>query len=153
MLLEGHRLDGLVAWTGFGTAAGGGSRRAARLPDVGDGGSQRQDDRWDEVNTEKDHMPTYVYEVVTADGVPGERFEVVQPMNEPPLTAHPETGQPVRRVILPVHIAGRVSPLRTERALSDARKLERLGFTKYVKSSDGTYEKTLGAGPKRIKKK
>ncbi len=97
-------------------------------------------------------MPTYVYEVVAADGQPGERFELVQKMLDSPLTQHPETGQPVRRVFLPPRIAGRFSPIASERATKDDSKLERLGFTKYVKSGDGTYEKTVGKGPNQIKR-
>jgi hypothetical protein len=92
-------------------------------------------------------MPTYVYEIVREDGEPGERFEVVQAMSEPPLTHHPETGQPVQRVFLPPWIAGKYAPSRTERALRDDKKLERMGFTKYVKGNDGSYEKALGRGP------
>jgi hypothetical protein len=97
-------------------------------------------------------MPTYVYEVISEDGQPGERLEVLQNISDPPLTQHPETGQPVRRVFTPPHIAGRFSPMRGDRAMKDDRKLERLGFTKYVKSSDGTYQKTVGQGPDQIKK-
>jgi hypothetical protein len=37
--------------------------------------------------------------------------------------------------------------MRTERALGDDKKLERMGFTKYVKSGEGGYEKALGSGP------
>ena len=40
----------------------------------------------------------YVYEVVLPDGSGGEQFEVLQRMSEDPLTKHPETGEPVRRV-------------------------------------------------------
>jgi predicted nucleic acid-binding Zn ribbon protein len=45
-------------------------------------------------------MPIYVYETLPAapDRAP-ERFEVRQSMNEAPLTQHPETGVPVRRVL------------------------------------------------------
>lgn len=45
-------------------------------------------------------MATYVYETVPRQ--PGEapqRFEVVQSMKDAPLTRHPDTGEPVRRVI------------------------------------------------------
>ncbi|MBI2515651.1 MAG: zinc ribbon domain-containing protein [Opitutae bacterium] len=45
-------------------------------------------------------MATYVYETVPPR--PGEtprRFEVVQSMKDIPLTRHPDTGEPVRRVI------------------------------------------------------
>jgi hypothetical protein len=45
-------------------------------------------------------MPTYLYETLPAQpGVPGERFEVRQGFSDPPLTAHPESGVPVHRVI------------------------------------------------------
>lgn len=45
-------------------------------------------------------MATYVYETIPRQ--PGDeprRFEVVQSMKDKPLAAHPETGEPVRRVI------------------------------------------------------
>ena len=41
-------------------------------------------------------MPVYVYELLDT----GDRFEIVQSMKDPALTAHPETGDPIRRVIL-----------------------------------------------------
>ena len=41
-------------------------------------------------------MPTYVYETISPDP---ERFEVRQGFNDPALTVHPSTGEPVRRVI------------------------------------------------------
>lgn len=41
-------------------------------------------------------MPTYVYETISPTP---ERFEVRQGFSDPVLTAHPETGAPVRRVI------------------------------------------------------
>jgi predicted nucleic acid-binding Zn ribbon protein len=98
-------------------------------------------------------MPTYVYEILDHAGQgTGERFEVVQGMDEDPLTEHPETRQPVRRVFVPFRIAGKSSPLHTDRALKDDRKLEKLGFTKYVKASDGKYEKVVGKGPNQIQK-
>lgn len=45
-------------------------------------------------------MPTYVYETIpdSAEQAP-ERFEVWQSMRDDALTKHPDTGQPVRRVI------------------------------------------------------
>lgn len=45
-------------------------------------------------------MATYVYETIPTQ--PDEaplRFEVVQSMKEAPLHRHPDTGEPVRRVI------------------------------------------------------
>ena len=44
-------------------------------------------------------MPVYVYEVITDDGEEGQIFEVMQKMSDDPLTQHPTTGQPVRRVM------------------------------------------------------
>jgi predicted nucleic acid-binding Zn ribbon protein len=45
-------------------------------------------------------MATYVYETIPQqDGQPVRRFEIVQSMKEVPLSRHPDTGEPVRRVI------------------------------------------------------
>lgn len=41
-------------------------------------------------------MPTYIYETVEPSPI---QFELKQCMNDAPLTHHPETGVPVRRVI------------------------------------------------------
>lgn len=92
-------------------------------------------------------MPTYVYEVLTGTDEPGETFEVVQRISDPPLTVHPETGVPVRRVIQPVFIGGSWSDGAMSRSMKDDKKLDRLGFTKYVKAGDGVYEKRAGKGP------
>jgi len=43
-------------------------------------------------------MPTYVYEAVETGGEP-HCFEIRQSIHDAPLTHHPETGVPVRRVI------------------------------------------------------
>lgn len=45
-------------------------------------------------------MATYVYETIPRhrDELPM-RFEVIQSMKDAPLTRHPDTGEPVRRVI------------------------------------------------------
>ena len=45
-------------------------------------------------------MTTYVYETIPSKpGVKPKRFEVRQSMSDAPLTKHPETGEPVKRVI------------------------------------------------------
>ena len=89
-------------------------------------------------------MPTYVYRVIRPDGAGAaeETFEVRQSMNDAPLTTHPETGEPVERVICPPNISvGKLG----NAALSSA------GFTKYTKRSDGTYEREAGSGgPKHV---
>ena len=93
-------------------------------------------------------MPTYVYEVILPDGEPGQIFEVEQKMSDPPLTRHPTTGQPVRRVITPPNIVSEYSDKTMNNALADHRKLEQMGLTKYVKAGNGIYEKQAGTkGP------
>jgi hypothetical protein len=45
-------------------------------------------------------MATYIYETVPSrPGQKPQRFEVQQSMKDPALSKHPETGEPVRRVI------------------------------------------------------
>ncbi len=46
-------------------------------------------------------MPIYVYKNLTT----GDTFEVRQRITEPALTQHPETGDPVKRMVQPVGIA------------------------------------------------
>jgi len=94
-------------------------------------------------------MPTYEYEVVNEDDSGGERFEVFQSMKDKPLSKHPETGQPVRRVIVAPMIGGRYSEAGTKKMLSN-ENLDRLGFTKYEKVGQGQYEKKAGEGPEGI---
>jgi len=94
-------------------------------------------------------MPMYVYEIIEADGNSGGRFEVFQKMSDDPLTEHPEDGRPVKRVVAPVNIAGNWSDSATKQKLSN-KNLDRLGFTKYERSGDGTYEKKAGQGPDAI---
>ena len=95
-------------------------------------------------------MPMYVYAVVLPDGSEGESFEVLQGMSESPLTTHPDTGEPVQR-LLSVPNAGRKAGGRSKADLS-AKNLDRLGFTQYKKAGGGKYEKTAGAGPDMISK-
>lgn len=95
-------------------------------------------------------MPIYVYEEIRDDGTSGEQFEIYQSMAEEPLTVHPQTGKSIRRVWQAPFIGGQWSDSAMSRSAADDRKLERLGFTKYVKSGDGTYEKTVGKGPGKL---
>lgn len=87
-------------------------------------------------------MPTYVYAIVNEDGSDGETFEVFQKMSDPPLTTQPETGRPVRRVIVPPMISDA-----SKRDMLSNRNLDRLGFTKYENAGDGRFEKKAGGGP------
>jgi predicted nucleic acid-binding Zn ribbon protein len=46
-------------------------------------------------------MPTYLYETISQSQTEQpERFEVRQSMKDQALTNHPETGKPVRRIML-----------------------------------------------------
>lgn len=92
-------------------------------------------------------MPIYVYEVITADESEGKQFEIFQSMADAPLTKHPETGEPIRRVFQAPAIGGKWSEAAMGKAVADDKKLDRMGFTKYVKSGDGVYEKRAGKGP------
>lgn len=97
-------------------------------------------------------MPLYVYEVVLADGTGGERFEVLQKMADPALTAHPETGEPVRRVFAEANAPRAWTDAHGKAAMTD-KNLASKGFTKYVKTDAGTYEKAAGTGPNKIQRK
>ncbi len=96
-------------------------------------------------------MPLYLYEVVLEDGSGGEQFEVFQKMEDPPLSHHPETGQPVRRVFAAPNAPRTWTDLHARAAVSD-KNLAAKGFTKYVKTDAGTYEKVVGDGPKQLKR-
>lgn len=96
-------------------------------------------------------VPIYVYETIPAEGRPGERFEIQQSMAEPALTRHPESGQPVRRVLQAPNIATKYTPGATAAKLEN-RNLADKGFTKYEKDKvTGRYHRTAGKeGPSTI---
>jgi len=94
-------------------------------------------------------MPVYTYQVIHADGSEGEIFEVTHGMEDPPLTQHPETGEKVVRVFKAPHVAGWGHESHVKQMTSD-KNLERLGFTKYVRSGKGHYEKRVGQGPEHV---
>jgi len=96
-------------------------------------------------------MPIYVYEVITDDGEEGQIFEIMQRISDPPLTKHPLSGMPCKRVITAPNFNTDHSPAKEKKMLSNDN-LGRLGFTKYEKSGDGEYVKTVGKGPDTIKK-
>lgn len=98
-------------------------------------------------------MPIYVYEVIEPDGRAGARFEITQSMKEEALTLHPETGEPVRRVLLPPNLTTRYTPGQTADRLENKR-LEKAGFTKYERDKlTGKYHRVAGKdGPAEIRK-
>ena len=97
-------------------------------------------------------MPLYLYQVVTPAGADaGEIFEVIQNMADPPLAAHPETGAAVRRLFTTPNLPRAWTSSQMKANLSD-KSLDRMGFTKYVKGTDGKYDKVVGKGPSQISK-
>jgi len=101
-------------------------------------------------------MPLYQYQVILPEGEDPEDgmvFEIMQKITDPPLETHPALGLPVRRILTAAPAAGGAWGERREKSnLSDA-SLAAKGITKYVKTGDGTYEKTTGGssqGPDKI---
>ena len=92
-------------------------------------------------------MPLYEYAAV-GKGCPKCRhgFEMMQKLAEPKLKKCPGCKKPVERVIGAPAVHGKYS-------VKSESKLKDLGLTKYVKTSDGSYERRVGrAGPKMIRK-
>jgi len=81
-------------------------------------------------------MPTYVYKNL----VTGETFEVQQRITEDALTVHPETGDPVKRLIQPVGIAFKGSGfyVNDSRASSSASKSAGAGSEAPSTAATGT---------------
>ncbi len=96
-------------------------------------------------------MPLYVYELVNPDGTGGDRFEWMQGMADKPFEAHPETGEPCRKVFGVPNAPRGWTDTQGKAATSD-KNLERLGFTKYVRGEGGKMEKRFGKGPSKISK-
>ena len=91
-------------------------------------------------------MPTYVYAVIKPDGSDGEPFEVFQRITEEPLSKHPETGEPVRRLVVAPQVQ-----TQTDKGRFSKKNLDRLGFTRYERKGSGYYERTAGnQGPDSI---
>lgn len=91
-------------------------------------------------------MPIYVYETVNPDGSGGDRFELQQSMKDTALDRHPETGEPIRRVMLPPNLSTRYTPGETRNRL-DNKNVEKAGFTKYEKDKlTGKYHRVAGKG-------
>ena len=93
-------------------------------------------------------MPIYEYQATTdatCDHCRG-GFEAIQGFDDEHLTACPECGSPVERIISAPNVIGRpLDPL-------SASNLAEKGFTRYEKDKEGLYRKTAGSGPDTIKK-
>ena len=85
-------------------------------------------------------MPVYEYEADCGQcDVCGGRFEFFQKITDPPLKVCPVCERPVHRVV------SRIARPKGN-VLSNTNLAEK-GFTKYTRTSDGTYEKQAGSGP------
>ena len=95
-------------------------------------------------------MPVYLYQVVKDDETV-ELFEVEQGMQDAPLTKHPLTSEPVKRVFSAPSLTLDHSNRYEKKSLS-AGNLHKNGFTQYEKdSSSGDYFKIAGnQGPDKI---
>ena len=88
-------------------------------------------------------MPFYEYISVENSGCSHCRqgFTVLQKLSDAQLTACPECGQPIRRLISPPNVvSGKAHMMKTS-------SIEKAGFTQYRKIGQGVYEKTAGKGP------
>jgi predicted nucleic acid-binding Zn ribbon protein len=98
-------------------------------------------------------MPVYVYEVIHADGSPGERFEIHQSIKDEPLRRHPDSGEPVQRVILAPSLTLKHGSGH-ERKMLENSNLDKKGFTKYERDrATGTYHRVAGKeGPETFQR-
>ncbi len=91
-------------------------------------------------------MPFYEYVPLGDEACPECQgaFTVLQKLSDPRLTACPECGRAVRRIISAPHVvAGQAHRLKES-------NIEKAGFTQYKKIGQGVYEKTAGKGPGMI---
>jgi hypothetical protein len=87
-------------------------------------------------------MPIYVYQIITpADD--GPFVEILQRLGEPALTHHPESGQPIRKLITAPNLTLLHGERGVKSSLSEGN-LARHGFTKYERAAKGHYVKTGG---------
>ena len=96
-------------------------------------------------------MPTYLYEVLNGSE-PTETFEIDQDFRDSPLTSHPITKEPVRKILSPSTISLKHTDSSEKKVLSDDN-LSKHGFNRYEKSdSNGTFHRTAGKeGPQTIR--
>lgn len=85
-------------------------------------------------------MPVYVYKNLKT----GELFEVTQSMRDPAYSVHPETGEPVKRIIQPVGISFKGSGF----YVNDSRKASNGNGAGHKSHAGGTAESSDGASAK-----
>ncbi len=93
-------------------------------------------------------MPIFVYAVVNPDGSDGETLEIEQPQGDAPLTKHPITGAPLRRIFTAAGLVTRYPEGEIRRMVNDSQEIEKRGFTRYERDPNtGRYHKTAGNDP------
>ena len=94
-------------------------------------------------------MPIYQYHVIKGNQ-DVELFEVEQKVGDPPLTKHPITREPVKRVLSSPSLSLKHTSRNGINSLSPDN-LKKKGFTQYEKDSSGDYLRTVGIqGPSKI---
>ncbi len=89
-------------------------------------------------------MPTYLYQEILPDGSDGEYFEIARRMSDPPLTQHPTTGNPIKKVFVAPNLPTKYTEAAIRNKLTN-ENIEKNGFTKYEKDKvTGLYNKTAG---------
>ncbi len=84
-------------------------------------------------------MPVYEYRHTEGYGEGcQEVVEIVHSMSEPNYETCPVCHKPIRKML------SRLNSISSEKDKLSDSNLKRNGFSKYVKSSDGTYEKASG---------
>ncbi len=90
-------------------------------------------------------MPLYEYAAVAKGCAYCEaHFDLRQKLDEPELTACPQCGALVQRVLGAPGVA-----IGNKHVLKESN-VEKKGFTQYRRAGKGVYEKTVGKGPKYI---
>ena len=70
-------------------------------------------------------MPIYTYVAILKNGREGKPFEIRQKISDPPLSRHPKTGKPVRRVLLPFNSPkGRYDKAVKQLAAEDSKSMK-----------------------------
>ena len=97
-------------------------------------------------------MPIYIYRATCEKPsnqnpceMCGHDFEMVQKMSDDALTACPECGTPIERVIGAPNLNG-AGKVKTP----SESTLSKSGFTQYKRKGKGYYEKTFGSGPSSL---
>ena len=94
-------------------------------------------------------MPVYVYRNLKTD----ETFEIEQRITESALTEHPETGDPVKRLIQPVGIAFKGSGFYVNDSRSSSSKSsKKSGDTSESKSESKSETKSEGKSESKSEK-